>query len=213
MKTKLRRTMLVSFLAATMPLLSATPDEQAAAHRAAEAKPTDKFRFEISTMRACINSALNKLQWLQKDDADLPAVFKDYRRDLAEMPALAKQTAKRADEMKTLDLAFFRAWEERTDKIQDPDLRKLAQSRYDRRMKSYRKMLTSMDEARTAFDPFLASLQDIQKLLERDLSRNTVQSAGKLFRAVGLKGTDLENDLYDVLIEEGRVSAEFGRYQ
>jgi hypothetical protein len=213
MKIAIPRVILLSLLAATMPLMGATPDEPASARRGAEARTPDKFRFEISTMRARIGISLAKLQLLQKEDTDLQAVFKEYRGEVAEMTKLAKQTAGRADEMKKQDRAFFRAWEARADTIQDPDIRKLAKDRYDRRMKSYRKMVASMNEAQNAFVPFLASLQDIQKLLESDLSRNSVQSAQKFFRAVRLQGADLQNELYDVLIEEGRISDEFGRYQ
>jgi len=213
MKTTVPRITFFSLLAAALPLLSATPDDPIAAPPTPAAASSNVFRFEVSTMRARIGLALNKLQLLQKDNADLPAVFKDYRGEVAEMAKLAQQTAERAAEMKKEDLAFFRLWEQRTDAIHDPDIQKLAKNRYDRRLKSYRKMVSAMDEARNEFGPFLTSLQDIQKLLESDLSPNSVQSAQKFFRAINLKATDLQNDLYDVLIEETRVSTEIGLYQ
>ena len=214
MKTIVSRMILVSLLAATMPLMSAPSDAEAAAQlRAAGAQAPDTFRFEITTMRARVGVALQKLQLLQKNDADLPALFKDYRADVTEMAKLGTQTASRAEEMKKQDMAFFRAWEQRADTILDPEIQKLATGRYDRRLKSYRKMVASMEEVRLEFVPFLDSLRDIEKLLASDLSRNSIQSVQKFFRAVRLKGADLEDDLYDVIVEEGRVAAEFGRYQ
>lgn len=215
-QTIIPRLIWVSLLAATLPLVSAAADVPPPAPPAGEAHqppPPDRFRWEITTMRARVGLVLNKLQALQKEEANLSVVFKEYTGEVTEMAKVAPEIAARANAMKQLDLTFFRAWEERTGTIQDPDLRKLAQNRYERRLKSYRKMITAMDEARQAFGPFLASVQDIGKLLESDLSRKSVQSAAKFFREVNLKGTDLENELYDVIIEESRVSAEFGRYQ
>jgi len=211
MKTIVTRIIWANLLAAALPLWSATLEEPLTPEQAIVS--SNVFHFEVSTMRARIGLTLNKLRLLQKEHADLPAVFKDYCGEVAEMAKLAKQTAERAYEMKKEDLAFFRTWEQRTDAIQDPDIQKLAKSRYDRRLKSYRKMVAAMAEARSEFVPFLTSLQDIQKLLESDLNRNTIQSAHKFFKAIHLKGTDLENDLYDVLIEEARVSIEIGLYQ
>jgi hypothetical protein len=213
MKITVPRMIWVNLLGVTMPLMSAPADAPPSAPRAVDATLADKFRFEISTMRARVGLAVNKLQSLQKDNADLPAVFKEYRGEVTAMTRLAEETAVRADEMKKLDMAFFHAWEQRVTTIQDPEIRELAKSRYDRRLKSYRRMVASMNEAQKAFVPFLASLQDIQKLLENDLTPSTVRSARKLFKAVHLKGADLQDELYDVLIEEGRISEEFGRYQ
>ena len=213
MKITLVRMVLMIPLATAAPLLGAPAAEAPAAPRATAAQPADLFRFEISTMRARVGLALEKLQGLQKDGADLPVLFKDYRDEVVEMAALAKKIAARAQEMKKADLAFFRAWEAQVDTIQDADVQKLAKDRYDRRVRSYRRMVTSMDEARNSFFPFLTSLEDLEKLLVNDLKRSTIQSAHKFFRATSLKGTDLLNDLYDVLIEEGRICDEFVRYQ
>jgi septal ring factor EnvC (AmiA/AmiB activator) len=213
MKAKLPYIILVSLLAATMPLAGASDNKNVAQMAGDTTNSINEFRFEISQMRVRIQNTLNQLQSLQKEGADLRAEFEKYGIEVAKMEELSGQTAQRADEMMKKRAAFFDAWERQVNAIQDEEIQTLARKRQARREKSYLRMVTSMAEAKKAFVPFLTTLKDIKKLLGDELTRDSVTSAKKILREVNLEGADLENEMYDLLIEVGRIYDEFRQYR
>ena len=213
MNAKLPHILLVSLLAATLPLAEASDKKNVAQMAGDATNSINEFRFEISQMRARIQNTLNQLLAVQKAGTDLRAEFEKYGAEVAKMEELSKQTAERADEMMKKKVAFFEAWERQVNAIQDEEIQTLAGKRQARREKSYLKMVTSMAETKKAFVPFLATLKDIQKLLGSELTGDSVKSAKKIIREVNLEGADLENELYDLLIEVGHISDEFRQYR
>ena len=213
MKATLPHMILLSLLAVTMPLAGASDKKNVAQMAGVTTNSINEFRLDISQMRARIQNTLNQLQSLQKEGTDLRAEFEKYRIEVARMEELSKQTAERADEMMKKKAAFFDAWEYQVNAIQDEEIRTLARKRQARREKSYLKMVASMAETKQAFVPFLATLQDIKKLLGSELTRDSVKSAKKIIREVKLEGADLENELYDLLVEVGHLYDEFRQYR
>lgn len=212
MKTTLCHLWRVLF-AAAMPLLSGLA-EDSSVQRATEAEvKTDAFRFEVASMRAQVSSTLRQLQLLQKDGSDLRLAFDQYCADLDKMDKVAKQAADRAGKMETNSSAFFQNWEQQVGLIQNKEIRQVAQERYNRRKQSYAKIVTSMDETRKAVTPFVSLLKDIKKLLEIELNQGSIRSANKILAEAKWKGADVEEELYNTIVELDRLSTEFGRYR
>ena len=213
MKASLSHLILVSLLAVTVPLATAADKNNVAQKAGDTTNSVNEFRFEISQMRARIQNTLRQLQSVQKEGTDLRAEFEKYVTEVAKMEELSKETAERADEMMKKKVAFFESWERQLNAIQDEEIQALAKKRQARREKSYLKMVASMAETKKAFVPFLATLKDIKKLLGSELTRDSVKSAKKIIREVNFEGADLENELYDLLIEVGHIYDEFRRYR
>jgi replication initiation and membrane attachment protein DnaB len=212
MKTTFRHIGTALLVAAT-PLMAGLA-EDSSAQRAAQAEAKmEAFRFEVGVMRAQISSILRQLQLLQKDGTDLRAAFAKYLADLDTMDILVKQTADRADQMKTNAEAFFLSWEQQVASIQNEEVRQIAKDRYERRRKSYSKISTSMDETRKALVPYVSLLKDTKKLLEIELSPGSIKSAKKIIAEATWKGADIEEELYNVLVELDRLARELGRYK
>jgi septal ring factor EnvC (AmiA/AmiB activator) len=213
MKATLPHILLVTLLAVTMPLAGASDTKNVAQMAGDTTNSINEFRFEISQMRTRIQNTLRQLQTVQKEGTDLREEFDKYVTEVAKMEELSKQTAERADEMMKKKVAFFESWERQLNAIQDEEIQTLARKRQARREKSYLKMVASMAETKKAFVPFLATLKDIKKLLGSELTRDSVKSAKKIIREVNFEGADLENELYDLLIEVGHISDELRQYQ
>jgi hypothetical protein len=119
----------------------------------------------------------------------------------------------RADAMKAKGQEFFADWEQQIKSIQNEDIRKAAEKRVAKRKKSYDKILSTMQEAKTQLVPFMSDLNDIKTLLDAELTQSSVASAKKLIKQASLHGKDVAESLQDVEQELDRVAAELAKYE
>jgi hypothetical protein len=70
-----------------------------------------------------------------------------------------------------------------------------------------------MNEAKDELVPFMSNLNDIQKLLDSELTQRTVNSTKSLIRQTDWDGEDVRDSLSDVERELDRVSGELAKYQ
>src|SRR5206468_3337184 len=94
--------------------------------------------------------------------------------ELSKVEEKAKATRERADSMREKGQAFFAEWEQQVQTINNEDIRKEAEKRLAKRKKSYNKILSTMQEAKQEFIPFLSDLNDVRKLLESELTTSSV---------------------------------------
>ena len=109
--------------------------------------------------------------------------------------------------------AYFQAWEDTIKSISNEDIREQAQKRYNKRVKSYNKIIKAMTDARDELMPFMSDLNDVKKLLDSELSRESVKSASNLIKQANWHGEDVVESLKDVETELDRVSAELAKYE
>ena len=111
------------------------------------------------------------------------------------VPSVVRHWPDRAVSMKEKGHAFFSDWEQQTKEIQKEGIRKEAEKRLAKRRKSYGKILSSMEEAKEQFVPFMSDLNDVRKLLESELSASTVASTKSLIRQANWHGEDVRESL------------------
>lgn len=213
MKTTVKLTTLAALLALA---LAPTPQALAAesAERAQEAKARiDTARTEVAKIRNQVGLTLEELNRLRKESVELRTQFQLYTRELAKMEEQAQVARDRVNKMEEKGMAYFQAWEEAIKSISNQEIRDQAQKRYNKRMKSYNKITKSMGEVRDQLRPFLSDLNDLKKLLDSELSRESVKSANTLIKSANWHGEDVVESLKDVETELDRVSAELAKYE
>jgi hypothetical protein len=184
------------------------------AEMAQEAKARmDTTRTEVAKIRTQVALTLEELNRLQKDSVELRPQFEKYAKELAKMEEQAKIARDRVLSMEAKGLAFFKAWEDQIQTISNADIRNQAQKRYDKRVKSYNKIVKAMTDARDELKPFVSDLNDVRKMLDSELSRSSVASAKNLIRQANWHGEDVVESLKDVETELDRVSAELAKYK
>jgi len=184
------------------------------ADRAAMVKEKiQSLRQECAGTRNQITLTLEALSRLNVPGVELRPQFEKYKAELAKMEDKARTARDRAVTMKERGHAFFSDWEQQTKAIQNEDIRKEAEKRLAKRRKSYGKILSAMEEAREHLVPFMSDLNDVRKLLESELSANTVASTKSLIRQANWHGEDVRESLSDVEKELDRVAAELAKYQ
>ncbi len=213
MKTAVELTGLAALL--TLALAS-TPCLNAAesADQAKEARARiDATREGTSKIRNQVGLTLEELNRMQTPSIDLRAQLDKYTAELAKMEQCAKTARERVMSMQEKGKAYFQAWEDQINSIANADIRDQAQKRYQKRVKSYNKIIQAMTEARDQLVPFMSDLTDIKKLLDAELSRESVKSTKNLTKNANWLGEDVVDALKDVETELDRVSAELAKYK
>jgi uncharacterized phage infection (PIP) family protein YhgE len=201
---------------AALLALALVPGVRAAdsGEQAKEAKARiDTARSEVAKIRNQAGLTLEELNRMQKDSVELRPQLDKYNAELTKMEEQAKVVRERAASMKEKGKAYFQAWEDTINSIANKDIRSQAQSRYDKRLKSYNKIMHAMMEARDQLIPFMSNLDDLKKLFDSELSRESVKSGKDLIRQANWHGEDVAESLKDVESELDRVSAELAKYK
>ena len=213
MKRTLHATTLAAFLAlawATMPgALAADSGEQAQETKAR----LDAARSEVAKIRNQVGLTLEELNRMQKASVELRPQLDKYSAELLKMEEQARMARARAMSMSEKGQAYFQAWEDTINSIANEDIRKQAQKRYEKRVKSYNKIVKAMLAGRDELQPFMSNLNDLKKLFDSELSRESVKSGKDLIRQANRHGDAVIKSLKAVESELDRVSAELAKYQ
>jgi hypothetical protein len=213
MKSKLRITTFAALVALALAPATRTFAAESA-ERAQETKAKiDAARTEAAKIRNQVGLTLEELNRMRKDSVELRPQFQKYAAELAKMEEQAQVARERALKMGEKGQAYFSAWEETIKSIANADIRAQAQKRYNKRVKSYNKIVKAMTEARDQLKPFMSDLNDVKKLLDSELSRESVKSASSLIKQANWHGEDVTESLKDVETELDRVSAELAKYE
>ena len=211
MNTKLQLTLLAALLVLSpVPgILGAESGERAQQTKA----KLDATRAEVAKIRNQVGLTLEELNRLRKDNVELRAQLQKYGKELAKMEEQAAVARDRVISMEDKGMAYFQAWEDEIKSISNAEIREQAQKRYNKRVKSYNKIVKTMTEARDELKPFLSDLNDVKKLLDSELSRESVKSAANLIKQANWHGEDVVESLKDVETELDRVSGELAKYE
>jgi septal ring factor EnvC (AmiA/AmiB activator) len=211
MNTRLQLTLLAALLALT-PVPGAFAAESGERAQQTKAK-LDATRAEVAKIRNQVGLTLEELNRLKKDNVELRAQLQKYGKELANMEDQARVARDRVVSMEDKGMAYFQAWEDEIKSISNAEIRDQAQKRYNKRVKSYNKIVKAMTEARDTLKPFMSDLNDVKKLLDSELSRESVKSASNLIKQANWHGEDVVESLKDAETELDRVSAELAKYK
>jgi chromosome segregation ATPase len=204
-----------TLLALTALVVTSTLNRAADSAERAEAtkEKIQALRVEVVKERRQIQVTMEELKRLTVKDVDLRPQFEKFKAELVKMEEQAKVARDRADAMKQKGQAAFADWEREVQAINNPDIRKEAEKRMNKRQKSYIAILKAMFEAKEELVPFMSNLNDIRKLLDSELTEKTVASTKSLIKETDWAGNDVRDSLADVEKELDRVTAELAKYK
>jgi hypothetical protein len=213
MKRNLNRIALTALLTLAMAPAAGLHAADSAERAAAAKEKIESLRVESAMVRHQIELTMESLKRLNVKGVELRPAFEKFKAELVNMEQQAKITRDRAQSMKQKGAEAFQAWEQEVNAINNPDIRKEAEKRYAQRKKSYDKILTAMEEAKEEMVPFLSDLNDIRKLLESELTEQTVAATKSTIRSADWHGEDVRDSLTDVEKELDRVAADLAKYK
>jgi len=165
----------------TPPAADATKDAvktvEKAAPTVAEALPPDliQIKAEITRAKAQIDMTVAKLEVLAASTGDLEKPSEEATAAIQALDTETKGLKKRGDDMRQLGAAYFEAWEKELASMTTASVKKIATERKTELSGKYAEVLTAMQEARAAFDPFWTEMEAIQKAIEDGLTPETLK--------------------------------------
>jgi hypothetical protein len=125
----------------------------------------------LTKVRKQIDQTLTSLRDVMSAGPEqLRPAFTKYSKDVDRLRADAEQTTKRSRNMKAKRNDYLDAWEKEKNQVQDPELRRLGESRRSDVRSNLDRMVESLTVATETFDPLLSNLGDVQKTLGNDLT-------------------------------------------
>jgi uncharacterized phage infection (PIP) family protein YhgE len=133
---------------------------------------------------------------------DLRIQFKRFNNAVDELATSDKDVASKDAEMKSQGAEYFARWDKELAQIQNEDIRSRSETRRNEVASHFERIRQQYEQTKTAFQPFMSDLRDVQKFLSTDLT------AGGL---AAIKDTAAKATQDAVPLKEslGRLSNEF----
>jgi hypothetical protein len=168
-------------------------------------------RDEVSNLRSNIFLSLVAMDQVRGEREPAGEHFQAFTNQLGRMEILARAMGKRIDEMEKRGDAYFVDWEATTAGIQNQDARQRAEQKYAQRKESYDAIRKFMQEAKTAFLPFVNKLTSIKQLLEGTRDEKSIAAAKDLFMQANWHCIDVQRSLMQTEEELDKLAASFAK--
>lgn len=157
-------------------------------------------------IRGQIDKTLASLNGLTSASPDrLPATYQQFAKDTDKIAEQAATVDEESRQLQTRSAEWLAGWRKSQTEVQDPELKALSERRHAQALERIQNIDRSLAEAREAFAPFVANLQDIKQVVGNDLTPNGVaavsgtavvqnanQAGGTAARALDATIADLE---------------------
>ena len=213
MKTNIRHITLAALVALAMTPATGVRAADSAERAGATKEKIEALRVESAKVRNQILLTMESLKRMNVKGIELRPQFEKFKVELVKMEIQARIGRDRADSMKAKGADSFQEWEREVQAINNPDIRKEAEKRFEKRKKSYDKIVTAMQEAKAELVPFMSDLNDIRKLLDSELTEATVAATKNTIKSADWHGEDVRESLTDVDKELDRVAADLAKYK
>ena len=141
------------------------------------AKGMSKTGAEVDAIVSQTELTLTSLSNLVYNPApDLVPQYKSFEKATKKLSSLSKSVDDKALQMKERADAYFAEWDKGMTNISNADLRKTSEERRAVVSGAFEDVASSLKKSKEAFDPLLADLTDIQKVLSLDLTQGGLQA-------------------------------------
>jgi hypothetical protein len=151
-------------------------------------------------------NALNELVSMR--EGDLQAAYKAFNREVAELRRSGENVRWRGRTIRESTASYLDEWAKEIETIENPQVRAQSMKRREEAMKSYQGIEKPAQDAAAAYDPLLADLQDIQTLLNQDLTAQGIAGAKEFVAKAAQDAAALQQRLDTVIAEIDRVETE-----
>lgn len=121
-----------------------------------------------STLIDATLADLNDL--IANPNPDLRKQFDRFNDTVDRLNVSVRDVIREAGEMKAQGANYFARWDVESAQIQNEDIRSRSESRRNQVAARFDRISQQYDETKTAFQPFVSDLRDVQKFLSTDLT-------------------------------------------
>ena len=129
------------------------------------------LRDSMMATRGQIEKTLASLNGLTSAPPDrLRAAYQQYAKDTDKIAQQAVTVDKESRQMRSRSQEWLAGWQKSHADVQNPELRALSEGRRAQALERIQNIDRSLAEAREAFAPFVANLQDVKRVVGNDLT-------------------------------------------
>lgn len=164
----------------------------------AASESMESFNFTTMKARDVVDATITSLETLMASSGDeIKPAFTAFRKDLVQLEQRAQSVREQAAAMKLRGDKYFAGW--------DADTSKISAGRNAELAKSYATIKEDMAAAKSNFEPFMATLKDIEAYLNLDLTSQGMAVAKPMAKAAGEQGRNVMNEIEQVLRQVNSV--------
>ncbi|HEX4794723.1 MAG TPA: DUF2959 family protein [Humisphaera sp.] len=186
-----------------------------AAQQKAEANslPPDlvMMKAEMSQALSQMDLTFAKLDVLAATSGNLKDENKDAVKSIDELEASTKSVQKRATDMRDRGAAYFDTWDKQLKAMSTPEVAAIAAKRKDELAAKYAEVLTTMQGARAAFDPFWADMSALRDAAKKGVTQDTQKNFADQVKAARDKANTLKDRVGAASAELNQVSVIYTR--
>lgn len=142
--------------------------------------------------------------------SDLPAWQKEYDSTVSKMQSAAKRAGDRWQHLTSNAQAYIDHWDKEIATMQTSEVKESVEARRARVVSAFEKIKGEAGQVREAYQPYIASLLDIQKALKVDLTPGGVAALAPAVEKARGQGAEVAKQLDELGIEIDRLA---GRLQ
>lgn len=158
--------------------------------------------------RTALQATLRSLDQVSlQTDSCPPTVFDAFSEQVRRLEVDSMKTRAHSQAMQARGDAYFAQWHEHLARIEDPEVRRLAEERRPLLQQSFARIKELSQQAREAFRPFQADLRKLRITLEQDPAAVGAQSTQDLIRTARANGQQVEARLASILDELNAAAA------
>lgn len=158
-------------------------------------------RSELAAARKQVDQVVAAAAAVQSAQGNLAPAYDTYKKEVAETESKAQDVRKRSVDMQARGQEYRAKWRAEMSKVDNPDLKAAADARAAKVEQKYATITAKAQEVRTAYEPFIKDIKDLQTYLSNDLTPAGVQGARPAFDKVRTEGNALNQKL-DALQKE-----------
>ena len=162
-------------------------------------------RQELVRSKAEVNDAVAALDKIAAG-GNLPQSYKQFTVAVKDVQAAGDRARARAQTMRANGRAYVARWEKEMDQVTSPELRAGAAERRQKVKDNYEEIVAAGRSVRDSYQPFLKSLQDIERALASDLTPAGVDAARAAIDKAKADSVVLNERLDAVIAELDEVS-------
>lgn len=177
-----------------------------------QAKVTSKMvtslnetRQELVKADQEVDQVLAAMDRIEAPSKDLRQEYKGFSAEVADVTEQAKEARKRSTEMQERWQDYVATWEREMDMVSSPELRAGAAERRETVRANYDRLRDAARELRTAYDPFVRQLRDIERALALDLTPAGVEATKPAFENARETGATLQEKIDTFVAELDKV--------
>jgi hypothetical protein len=128
-----------------------------------------EYRHVATNAQAAVRAALASLATVSaQSNRCEPGVLSAFSAEVQRLQVESIQLRARSEAMQARGDAYFEHWHERLERIQDPEVRSLAQQNRTQLQQSFAEIKQLSQSGREAFKPFISGLRQLRNALEHD---------------------------------------------